>query len=95
MDLVMERYGNNTIIVGHYFVQNGDLMGDPILAMEDISGYWSPLYVEQLCGDTICAFYKDGKLTIYPDRMKDFMSFQRMFALRIKSKDGKESRKAN
>jgi hypothetical protein len=42
------------------------------------------LYVEQLCGDTICAFYKDGKLTIYPDRMKDFMSFQRMFALRIK-----------
>lgn len=43
----MEKYGNNTIIVGHYFVQNGDLMGDPMLAMEDISGYWSPLYVEQ------------------------------------------------
>lgn len=85
MNLVMERYGSNsTIIVGHYFVQNDDLMSDPILAMEEINGYWSPLRIEQWCGDTICAFDKDGKLTIYPDRMKDFRSFQRMFAYRIK-----------
>jgi hypothetical protein len=87
MDLVMERY-DSTIMVGHYFVQNGDLMGDPILAMEDISGYWSPLYVEQWSNykirETICAFYKDEKLTIYPDRMKKFVNFQRMFSLRIK-----------
>ncbi|MCJ7817080.1 MAG: hypothetical protein MUP55_04450 [Candidatus Aenigmarchaeota archaeon] len=87
MNLVMERY-HRTIIVGHYFVQNGDLMGDPILAMEDINGCWSPLRIEQwsnyLIRDTICAFYKDGKLTIYPDRMKDFMNFQRLFSSRIK-----------
>lgn len=88
MDLVMERYGNSTIIVGHYFVQNGDLMSDPILAMEDINGYWSPLRIEQwsnyVIRDTVCAFFKDGKLTIYPDRMDDFMNFQRLFARRIK-----------
>lgn len=87
MDLVMERYGS-TIIVGHHFVQNGDLMSDPILAMEDINGYWSPLRIEQwsnyVIRDTVCAFYKDGKLTIYPDSLKDFMSFQRLFASRIK-----------
>ncbi|OGH07652.1 MAG: hypothetical protein A2W22_00625 [Candidatus Levybacteria bacterium RBG_16_35_11] len=87
MDLVLEKYGS-TIIVGHYFVQNGDLMGDPILAMEDISDYWSPLRIEEwsnyVIRDTICAFYKDGKLTIYPDRIKDFMNFQRLFACRIK-----------
>lgn len=87
MDLVLERYGS-TIIVGHYFVQNGDLMGDPIFAMEEINGYWSPLRIEEWSNymilDTIYAFYKDGKLTIYPDKIKDFMSFQRLFSNRIK-----------
>jgi len=89
LDLVLERYGHNTILVGHYFVQNGDLMGDPILAMEDISGYWSPLYIEQwnnyMLRETICAFHKDGKLTLYPDRMKNFRSFQRRFTRRLKT----------
>ncbi len=46
LDLVMERNGS-TIRIGHYFVQNSDLMSDPIFVMEDIDGYWSPLRIEQ------------------------------------------------
>ena len=52
MDLVMERY-DNTIIVGHNYVQNSDLMGDPILTMEEMNGYWSPLFLEQMSGDSV------------------------------------------
>lgn len=85
MDLVMERY-DNIIIIGHYFVQNGDLMGDPILTMEEINGHWSPLFIEQLNSDTVFAYHKDGDLTIYPDRMKVFEKLQRMFARRIKKR---------
>ncbi len=81
-DLVLERNGN-IILVGHYRIENGDLISDPVLAMEEAGGYWYPFRIEQWCGDTICSFWKDGKHTIYPDRIKEFKSFQRMFARNI------------
>lgn len=82
MDFVIERYGD-IILVGHYCEENGDLISDPVLAMEGTE-IRSPVRIELWCRDTICAFYKDGKRMIYPERMKEFRAFQRMFAGNIR-----------
>jgi hypothetical protein len=74
MDLVLERNGN-IILIGHYREENGDLISDPVLAMEDIGGYWHPVRIEQWCGDTICSDFKS---------IREFRSFQHMFAKNIK-----------
>ena len=58
-------------------------MSDPVLAMEG-NEIWSPVRIELWCGNTICAFYKDGKRMMYPERMKEFRAFQRMFAWNIR-----------
>ncbi len=79
----MERNGS-IILIGHYYVQEGDLISDPVLALEDINGFWYPVRIEQWCGDTICSFWEDGKRMIYPNRIKEFKSFQRMFARNIR-----------
>jgi hypothetical protein len=90
MDLIMERNGS-IILIGHYYVQEGDLISDPVLALEDISGYWHPVRIEQWCGDTICSFWEGDKRLIYPNRIKEFRSFQRMFARNIREQGWLES----
>lgn len=35
MDLIIEKEGNQ-VLVGHYYEQAGDLISDPVLAMEDM-----------------------------------------------------------
>lgn len=82
MDLVLERNGD-VILVGHYREQNGDLISDPVLAMEG-GEYWYPIRIELWIGDTVCSFIQDGKRMIYPERIKEFKSFQRMFARNIR-----------
>ena len=82
MDLVLERNGDITL-VGHYREENGDMISDPVLAMEGTE-IWAPLRIELWCGDTICAFYEDGKRMIYPYKIKEFRVFQRMFARNIR-----------
>ena len=82
MDLVLERNGD-IILVGHYREENGDLISDPVLAMEG-GEIWAPIRIELWCGDTICAFYEDEKRMIYPERIKEFRAFQRMFARNIR-----------
>lgn len=67
MNLVLERNGDITL-VGHYREENGDLISDPVLAMEG-QEIWAPVRIELWCGDTICAFYQDGKRMIYPDTL--------------------------
>jgi hypothetical protein len=83
MDLVMERNGD-TILIGHYREENGDLISDPVLAMEEAGGYWYPVRIEQWCGDTICSFWEGGKQMIYPGKIKEFKSFQCVFAWNIR-----------
>ncbi len=83
MDLVIER-NRNTILVGHYREENGDLISDPVLALEDISGYWYPVRIELWCGDTIYSFWEDGKRKINFKNAREFRSFQRIFAKNIK-----------
>lgn len=82
-DLVMER-NNDIIIVGHYIEQNGDLIGDPVLVFSCVRNEWLPLGIEQVLGDTICAYFDNGKRVVYEDRINEFKAFQKMFAKNIR-----------
>jgi hypothetical protein len=91
-DLVIEKEGEQ-VLVGHYYHHpSGDLISDPVLAFDYNGGYWYPVRIEQVLGDTVCSFVENGKRMIYPDRIKEFKSFQRMFARNIREqgwlKDG-------
>ena len=83
MDLVIERQGSE-VFVGHYIEQNGDLISDPVLVMDYNGGHWYPVRIEQVFGDTVCSFMKDGKLMIYKNSIRDFKSFASMFARNIR-----------
>ena len=83
-DLVIEREGEQ-VLVGHYYHHpSGDLISDPVLAFDYNDGYWYPVRIEQTLGDTVCSFVENGKRMIYPDRIREFKSFQRMLARNIK-----------
>ena len=83
-DLVIEKEGEQ-ILVGHYYHHpSGDLISDPVLAFDYNGGYWYPVRVEQILGEVTCSYIEDGKRMIYPDKIKEFKSFQRMFARNIK-----------
>jgi hypothetical protein len=91
-DLVIEKEGEQ-VLVGHYYHHpSGDQISDPVLAFDYNGGYWYPVRIEQVFGDTVCSFIENGKRMIYPARIKEFKSFQRMFARNIKEqgwlKDG-------
>ena len=85
MDLVIERQCQ-TVFVGHYIKQNGDLISDPILVFELREGVrsWVPFRIEQVFGDTQIMFEQEGNLMIYPKRLKEFKSFANMFAGNIR-----------
>ncbi|MCE8428997.1 MAG: hypothetical protein J5U19_11480 [Candidatus Methanoperedens sp.] len=79
-DLVIEKEGEQ-VLVGHYYHHpSGDLISDPV---DYNKGYWYPVRIELALGDTICSFVENGKRMIYPARIKEFKSFQRMFARNI------------
>jgi hypothetical protein len=83
-DLVLEKEGEQ-ILVGHYYHHpSGDLISDPVLALDYNNGYWYPVRIEQTLGDITCSYLENGKRMIYPDRIREFRSFQRMFARNIK-----------
>ncbi len=83
-DLVIEKE-DEQVLVGHYYHHpSGDLISDPVLAFDYNHGYWYPVRIELALGDTICSFVENGKRMIYPDRIKEFRSFQRMFARNIR-----------
>lgn len=84
MDLVIERQGD-TVMVGHYCIQNGDLISDPVLVfiVQD-SGNWFPFRIEQVFGDTEVARYQeDGRITWHKTRYENFISFAALFARNI------------
>lgn len=83
-DLVIEKEGEQ-VLVGHYYHHaSGDLISDPVLAFDYNHGYWYPVRIELALGDTICSFIENRKRMIYPARIKEFKSFQRMFARNIR-----------
>ena len=83
VDLVMEREGD-IIIIGHYRKDNGDTISDPVLVFSYNQDKWLPLGIEQVLGDTVCAYFENGKRIVYEDRIKEFKTFQRMFAKNIR-----------
>lgn len=82
-DLIIERCGDD-VFVGHYFTQNGDRVPDPVLVMDYNNGFWYPIRIEQILGDTPVSFMENGKRMIFPGSLKEFKSFQAMFARNIK-----------
>lgn len=82
-DLVIEKNGPQ-VFVGHYFEQSGDRVPDPVLVMDYNGGYWYPVRIEQILGETTVSFTENGKRMIYPARVKEFKSFQAMFARNIR-----------
>ena len=82
-DLVMEREGD-IFIIGHYRENNGDLISDPVLVFSCIQDKWLPLGIEQVLGDTVCAYFENEKRIVYQDRIKEFRAFQRTFAKNIR-----------
>ncbi len=83
-DLVIEKTGGR-VLIGHYTGNNGDLISDPVLALDDDQGLWYPVRIEQWCSDTVCSFVQEGKRVLYADRMREFMHFQRTFARNIRA----------
>jgi len=86
LDLVIEKQGPE-IFVGHYYKQNGDLISDPVLLMDHNDGFWYPVRIEQVFGDTTCSFKRDGVRHINKQKIREFTSFQAMFARNIKDQD--------
>jgi hypothetical protein len=84
-DLVIEKEGEQ-VLVGHYYHHpSGDLLSDPVLAFDFNQGNWFPVRIEQTTfGDTVCSYVEHGKRMIYPARIKEFRSLQRMFARNIR-----------
>jgi hypothetical protein len=83
-DLIIEKEGEQ-ILIGHYYHHpSGDLISDPVLALDYNHGYWFPVRIELIFGNTFCSFVENGKRMIYPGRIREFKSFQRMFARNIR-----------
>lgn len=82
-DLVIEKNGHQ-VFVGHYFEQGGDRVPDPVLVMDYNGGSWYPERIEQVLGETTVSFMENEKRMVYPKRVKEFKSFQAMFARNMK-----------
>lgn len=82
-DLTMGRE-DDIIIIGHYRKENGDTISDPVLVFSYNQGEWLPLGIEQELGDTICAYFENGKRIVYEDRIEEFRAFQKTFAKNIR-----------
>lgn len=83
LDLVMARE-DDIIIIGHYRKINNDTISDPVLVFSCVQDKWLPLGIEQELGDTVCAYFENGKRIIYEDRIKEFRAFQRMFSKNLR-----------
>ena len=73
------------LLIGNYYVHpSGDYISDPVFAFDYNQGYWFPLKIELLFGHKFCRISHDGILMIYPEIIKEFILFQRMFSKNIK-----------
>ncbi len=82
--LFVKKMGGKFIRVGQYYEQNGDHTSDPVIAMDAGSSYWVPVRIDRAVGDIFCYYIENGKRMMYPDKIEEFMSIQRMFAQKIR-----------
>lgn len=76
----LDRY----IRIGQYYEDNGDHTSNPVLALDYNYGRWIPIRIERIIGDTVYSYIENDKRVIYPDKLEEFMAFQRMFAQNIR-----------
>ncbi|WCK57444.1 hypothetical protein PP175_25595 (plasmid) [Aneurinibacillus sp. Ricciae_BoGa-3] len=80
LDFVIEKTGN-TIFVGYYRKQNGDLISDPIFVFEyrEETEYgedkWFPIRLEQVLDDRTVGLLVNEQYRYYPSAFKDVRSF--------------------
>lgn len=82
--LFVKKMGGKFIRMGQYYEQNGDHTSDPVIAMDAGSSYWVPVRIDRAVGEIFCYYIENGKRMMYPDKIEEFMSIQRMFAQKIR-----------
>ncbi|SNQ58979.1 hypothetical protein [Candidatus Methanoperedens nitratireducens] len=73
--------------IGLYYDLNGDHMCDPVLTIECINRVWHPIGIERIPGYAALSYAVGCKRVMYPDKVEEFMSFQRMFAQYIREQE--------
>lgn len=82
--LFVKKKGGRFIRMGQYYEMNGDHTSDPVIAMDAGSSYWVPVRIERALGDIVCYYIENGRRMMYPDKIEEFISIQRMFAQKIR-----------
>ncbi|MDZ3956298.1 hypothetical protein U0X36_26150 [Bacillus thuringiensis] len=66
----------DTLYIGYYREENGDLISDPIFVFQLKNNFWFPVRLEQYIQDTeIGNFDATSKYYYYPKRFKSVKSF--------------------
>ncbi len=89
--LFVKKMVGKFIRIGQYYELNGDHTSDPVIAMGAGSNYWVPVGIDRAIGDIVCYYIENGKRMMYPDRIEEFKSIQRMFAQNIRQQGWLES----
>ncbi len=82
--LFVKKKAGRFIRIGQYYEQNGDHTSDPAVAFDCICRNWIPIMIERTAGDTVCSHIEKRRRIMYPDKIEEFISFQRMFAQKIR-----------
>ncbi len=81
--------------IGLYYDQNGDGFCDPVIAFDCINGIWHPVRIERVSGETILSYAVRGGRVMIPDKIEEFLSFERKFAQYIKEQGVAKERGEN
>lgn len=84
LDLTIERQGKY-LYIGHYRIENGDVISDPIMRYELLSGFkvWDLTGIEQYFGDSWVYSERDGKKLTNTRLRSELQGFATMFANNI------------
>lgn len=85
MPLIIEKHGKS-VIIAHYFEQNGDFIPDPDMEFSITEWGWVPMATQNALGVYRRASeWKDGKLMVNKREFKNQQSFATMWARNIKA----------
>ncbi len=82
--LFVKKKGGRFLRMGQYYELSGDHTSDPVIAMDAGSSYWVPVRIDRAVGDIVCCYIENGKRMMYPDKIEEFISIQRIFAQKIR-----------
>lgn len=82
--LFVKKMGGKFIRMGQYYEMNGDQTSDPVIAMDAGNSNWVPVRIDRAVGDIVCYYIENGERMMYPDKIEEFISIQRMLAQKIR-----------